>query len=258
MGRRNDIKYQITICNWEKYQRGMQGSGVQKRRRSWIAISVDLFSDPDFFEMDQVHRNAWVGLLCHAGKVGPVFDLCPSSARVMFQLRRCPDFDLLQNQGFIRIKEHTDKTDRTDRTDSKETMVKPAVRPKKRPKSSIPVVEAKENSMFDSFWSVWPKKVKRTPSRKKWVSMKLDKLANEIIKDVEFRVANDVQWKRGYIPDPLTYLNQRRWEDEMIQTQENEGNESYSERTARAVRNLEEAEAAGETLDPSAGRRSVI
>ena len=208
--------------------------------------------------MDQVQRNAWVGLLCHAGKVGPVFDLCPSSARVMFQLRRCPDFDLLQNQGFIRIKEHTDKTDRTDRTDSKETMVKPAVRPKKRPKSSIPVVEAKENSMFDSFWSVWPKKVKRTPSRKKWVSMKLDKLANEIIKDVEFRVANDVQWKRGYIPDPLTYLNQRRWEDEMIQTQENEGNESYSERTARAVRNLEEAEATGEALNPGEGRRSVI
>lgn len=243
MGRPSDKKYRITIRNWEKYQRGMGGDGVRKRRRSWIAISVDLFSDPDFFEMDQVHRNAWVGLLCHAGKVGPVFDLCPSSARVMFQLRRSPDFEVLKNQGFIDLHGHTNKTDKTNRQDRQQDLVKPAVRPKVAPKSSTSIVEAKDNSMFDSFWAVYPKKIKKAPSRTKWKSMKLDKLANEIIKDVEFRVKNDVQWKRGYIPDPTTYLNQRRWEDEMIQTQENEGDESYAERTKRAVENLERAEA---------------
>ena len=122
-------KYKITIRNWDKYQREMQGEGKRKGRRSWVSLSVDLFSDPDFIELTLTDRLAWVGLLLHAGKVGDTFELSPSLARVMFQLKHSPDFQSLENQGFIDLQVTTNKTDRTNKTD---TTVKPAKKPPAR------------------------------------------------------------------------------------------------------------------------------
>lgn len=131
-------KYQITIRNWDKYQREMRGGEKRRRRRDWVAISTDLFSDPSFFEMDQCHRTAWIGLLCHAGKVGPVFELCPSAARLLFRLRRSPDFEVFRNQGFIDLKAATDKTRqyKTDKTIHKEK--------KPPPKTKIALIDSNE------------------------------------------------------------------------------------------------------------------
>ena len=111
---KGDQKYEITILNWDKYQPEMKGDGSRRRRRSFIAISVDLFSDPDFLAMDQMHRTAWVAMLCHAGKVGPRYELCPSDARLLFRLRRSPDFEVFRNQGFIDLQNPTNKTDKTN------------------------------------------------------------------------------------------------------------------------------------------------
>lgn len=123
MVNKNDQKYRITIRNWDEYQREMRGGETRRRRREWVAVSVDLFSDPDFLALDQGLRNAWVGLLCHAGKVGPVFELCPSDARLLFRLRSSPDFELLANHGFIDLKAATgqDIQDRQDKTLARDT-----------------------------------------------------------------------------------------------------------------------------------------
>ncbi len=113
---RNDQKYWITIKNWDQHQREMRGGEKRRRRREWIAISVDLFSDPDFLELDHVHARLWLGLLLHAGKVGPEFSMTPARAVSMFCLRRPCDFMILKNQGFINLQADTNKTDRTNKT----------------------------------------------------------------------------------------------------------------------------------------------
>ena len=97
----NERKRRIHIRNWKRYQREMRGGERRRRRRDWVAISVDLFSDPDFLALDQLHQLCWIGMLCHAGKVGPVFSLSPSDARLLFRLRRTPDFEVLEKQSFI-------------------------------------------------------------------------------------------------------------------------------------------------------------
>jgi len=221
--RKSNQRYTITIKNWKIYQREMRGGEKRRRRRDWVAISVDLFSDPDFFSMDQVHRNAWVGLLCHAGKVGPVFDLCSSDARVMFQLRRSPDFEVFKNHGFIDLKTATDKTvqDNASLTD------KTAKKSKKR------------TLRFEEWWGFYPKKVGKIPAEKKWASMNLDPIADKIISDTIFRLENDVKWKDGYIKDPLTYLNQRSFDDEHIQTRRPGDEGTSAERAAEAASNVE-------------------
>lgn len=70
-------------------------------------------------------------------------------------------------------------------------------------------------SAFEQFWQAYPKRVGRKPCEQKWKSKKLDALATRIIKDVLLRKQKDSSWQRGYVPNPLTYLNQERWEDEL-------------------------------------------
>lgn len=73
--------------------------------------------------------------------------------------------------------------------------------------------------LFEQFWRAYPKKVGKKPSEKKWNSLKLDTIAPRIIEDVKNRAANDSGWLRGFVPNPLTYLNQERWEDEIQEVQ---------------------------------------
>lgn len=89
--------------------------------------------------------------------------------------------------------------------------------PKAR-KSSPRGSERRTAAKFDEFWAVYPpvRKVARVKCRQKWLAQGLDKLGDMIIADVKARTRDDAQWDAGFVPAPLTYLNQRRWEDEII------------------------------------------
>jgi hypothetical protein len=68
---------------------------------------------------------------------------------------------------------------------------------------------------FPEFWETYPKKRKKAEARKKWKAKKLDRLADKIIEDVKERQRRDKRWLDGFVPDPTTYLNGERWEDEI-------------------------------------------
>ncbi len=69
---------------------------------------------------------------------------------------------------------------------------------------------------FDRFWKTYPttpRKVAKASCLKSWDRQKLDPLADQIVARVEALKASE-QWQRGFEPAPLTFLNQRRWEDD--------------------------------------------
>jgi uncharacterized protein YdaU (DUF1376 family) len=69
---------------------------------------------------------------------------------------------------------------------------------------------------FDDFWSVWPassRKVAKAAVLAKWRSKRLDTYADQIISHVQAMKASK-EWQTGFEPAPLTYINQRRWEDD--------------------------------------------
>ena len=68
---------------------------------------------------------------------------------------------------------------------------------------------------FDLFWVLYPKKVKKKTSKDIWKRKRLDSKVDEITTDIQIRLVSDIRWKGGFIPDPTTYLNQERWDDEM-------------------------------------------
>ena len=70
---------------------------------------------------------------------------------------------------------------------------------------------------FDKFWAAWPKnprKGAKSECRKKWEKLKCETDADQIVKHIEWMKTTD-QWKEkngAYIPAPLVYINQQRWD----------------------------------------------
>lgn len=82
-----------------------------------------------------------------------------------------------------------------------------------KPKTSRSTANAPDR--FDDFWSAYPKKRKKAEAKKKWKAKHLDAKADEIIADVNCRLKQDRRWLDGFAPDPTTYINGHRWEDEI-------------------------------------------
>lgn len=80
------------------------------------------------------------------------------------------------------------------------------------------------------FWSVYPRHVDKQRARKAWAKLKPDEaLVETILRAVKAQTTCE-QWTRdggAYIPYPATWLNGRRWEDELPRRSESDrGGES--------------------------------
>ena len=94
-------------------------------------------------------------------------------------------------------------------------------RPRKTDSKGNPIpkkiqIKNKNTNTFERFWSTWPaskRKVGKSACEAKWIRHELDEFADVIIASVNGLKASE-QWTSGYEPAPLTYINQRRWEDD--------------------------------------------
>ena len=70
---------------------------------------------------------------------------------------------------------------------------------------------------FEEFWNLYPKKKGKEPCKAKFKSKRYDKIAYDlIIPQLKEQIAHDAQWQdHTFIPNPLTYLNRKLWEDEV-------------------------------------------
>jgi hypothetical protein len=71
---------------------------------------------------------------------------------------------------------------------------------------------------FDAFWQIYPRHEARDAALKAWIKLAADEsLQARILAAVEAQKANG-QWSKDngkYIPHPASWLNARRWEDEV-------------------------------------------
>lgn len=72
-----------------------------------------------------------------------------------------------------------------------------------------------ESVRFEEFWNLYPVKIGRKACEQKWNKRNLDVIADKIIANLTVQVEEDDKWLRGFAPNPLTYINQDRWEDEI-------------------------------------------
>ena len=85
-----------------------------------------------------------------------------------------------------------------------------------QPQPNKPPIPPKIDSFFLSFWSAYPKKVGKGDAEKAWKKIKSPSATLDfILAALEWQIPS-ADWKKDngqYVPNPSTYLNQRRWED---------------------------------------------
>ena len=78
-----------------------------------------------------------------------------------------------------------------------------------------PKPRGKHQQAFETFWKSYPKKRKKKPALDIWQRKRLDAKLEMILDDIDKRREDDTYWQDGFVPDPTTYLNQERWDDEI-------------------------------------------
>jgi len=69
---------------------------------------------------------------------------------------------------------------------------------------------------FEQFWNHYPKKVGKAAANKSWTKNKPN--IDDVLKALEWQKESD-QWNKKdgqFIPNPATYINQKRWLDEPV------------------------------------------
>ena len=86
-----------------------------------------------------------------------------------------------------------------------------------------------QDRRFEEFWQAYPKKQGKGAARKAWGKIHPNAALHKLIlESVKAHAERNPQWQRDngqYIPNPATWLNQSRWEDETPKatTQQNGG-----------------------------------
>jgi hypothetical protein len=70
--------------------------------------------------------------------------------------------------------------------------------------------------LFDRFWEAYPLKAARLAARKAWAKLRPDGALLDVLLAALARQKESAQWREGVIPHASTWLNGRRWEDEVL------------------------------------------
>jgi len=109
----------------------------------------------------------------------------------------------------------------------------------KSPRGTSTRSSGDEQAGFDQFWSSYPRKVGKTAALKAWKRLKPNLELLQIILGAVDAQARSLGWTKDggqFIPYPATWLNGRRWDDEITV---NPLDGKVSEVTKRTIRNLE-------------------
>lgn len=160
-----------------------------------------LIALPNFIRYNQPESpnviKAWVGAL----------DLLPEC-----QLKR----HVLQRAQAI-VSEMTEGFSKAFGEAFAQAMPYPKQKPKQKPKKKNPPPPSDEGGAFDAFWDSWPKhprKVAEAQCRRKWKTKGCETVAGQVMAALEAAKASE-SWRKDageFIPAPLTWLNQSRWE----------------------------------------------
>ena len=95
--------------------------------------------------------------------------------------------------------------------------------------SAVVSVSERSNERFKKFWKAYPKKEGKGACRKAWAKLKPSECMMDTMIEAVRQQRGSKKWTKSsgqYIPMPLTWLNQSRWEDE-IEDKGFEGQDRY-------------------------------
>lgn len=203
----------------------------------WFRLYDDVLNDPKVQRLDGDTFKFWINMLCIASKRGGVL---PSIEDMAFEMRVsvlvCTmKIDALKTAGLVdgdkRLRPHgwekrqyksDTSTERVKRFRERSSNVAVTVdetgpdtdtdTEQKQIKKTNKKSRSASSAEFDQFWNCYPKKVGRGAAEKAWLKAIAVTTAEEIT-----RVVQAYPWgeDKQFIPHPATWLNQRRWQDQI-------------------------------------------
>jgi len=140
----------------------------------------------------------------------------PHVVATLCYLDDLPDFQHFQNLGFI---EGWRQGDAKLASSGRQRGAPEESRGEENRVEEIPPLPPKGLNGFQDFWEAYPRKIGKGAARKSWQRIRPDtELRQRILNSLSAHTYSH-DWTREYgrfIPLPATFLNQERWDDELV------------------------------------------
>ena len=161
----------------------------------------------DLYEVDKTTVSGWIGQLKTRGYLTVQLEYKEGSKQILNRYMK------INGEGIDEITKTSFQKD-VDPIDQKTKG-----NTKTNTKTNITVNNVDD---FDSFWKFYPRKASKDAARKAWEKLRPDQHIMQMIADnVKERVEKG-EWRKdnqSFILHASTYLNQKRWEDEVLDQQ---------------------------------------
>ena len=211
------MKEYLSIPNWEELQH------YKNRLPPWIKLHNKLLENYDFECLPDASKAHLVCIWLLASRTNNKINPDPKWIKRRIGANSNVDVKILIDKNFLVLNQ--------DVKDMGQLASKPLALAPSREESRAEQSRAEDKkhlvdkstdfqvlppgSRFNEFWTVYPKKIGKKPCLAKWKSLNLDSISDMILKDILNRKENHRPWIEGFIMNPLTYINQNRWEDEI-------------------------------------------
>ena len=243
---------------------------MKRNSDPWLRFYVRTLNNPKVQRLPGNIFKGWVNLLCLAKETDGVL---PAVEDISFRLRlskskaesllstletiglidgdRMHDWDEMQyssDSSTERVKRHRERN--MERSSNVSSNVSETVQSRvdkirvDKNRTEPPISPKGDDSQFESFWNLYPKKVGKQAALRRWKKIKPSKgLVEAILNSIRDQVdrqhfiGSQNGQEREFIPNPSTWLNEGRWEDG-IQPTRDEIDKRERERVSKEVREL--------------------
>ena len=188
----------IRIKNWEEYQH------YKDRHSPWFKMYGNLTSTHWWVMGNDASKLLAVCTMILAHRTDNKIPYDLAFIKRFAHLEQDPDFAPLVSANFLEINEE------------------PASKPLAKRKQSAPRgeerrEEEKEDERFAQFWNLYPKKKAKGDAEKAWVKAHINGDFEKVLEAIR-QQSQSADWlKEGgqFIPYPASWINQKRWLDEV-------------------------------------------
>jgi hypothetical protein len=188
----------LKVKNWTEFQH------YKDRNPPWIKLHRALLDDYEFSCLQDASKAHLMLIWLFASQKNGLIPDDPAFLKKKLGLEKEPNLKLLEDHGLLIAEQDASKS----LDDSKQS----APLEEKRTKA----IDIAPSGAFLRFWASWPKHHRKESQGKCWEVWRkgdFDEGADSILSHVEALKSGSWLEDNGkYIPAPLVYLNQKRWE----------------------------------------------
>ena len=196
----------MRIKNWEKFQH------FKDRRPPWIKLYRDLLDDDEWFTLPHASARTLVLLWLIASEDETKQGTLPSIKKLAFRCRITESSmkSIISDLSHWLIQDDIKPISEGYQLGPSETERETYTKERETETNGVTV------NVFEYFWNAYPKKIGKKEALRAWEKAKDKPLLDDILQAIE-RAKQSEQWMKDngqFIPNPSTWLNQGRWDDE--------------------------------------------